>query len=27
MAYGYGYLQRLAARTPPGRRFFAWLAG
>lgn len=27
MAYAYGYLQRLAARTPPGRRFFAWLAG
>ncbi len=27
LAYGYGYLERLAARTPPGRRFFAWLAG
>lgn len=27
LAYAYGYLQRLAAQTPPGRRFFAWLAG
>ena len=27
LAYGYGYLERLAARTPSGRRFFAWLAG
>jgi acyl-coenzyme A synthetase/AMP-(fatty) acid ligase len=26
VAYAYGYLERLAARTPPGQRFFAWLS-
>jgi acyl carrier protein/peptidoglycan/LPS O-acetylase OafA/YrhL len=27
VAYGYGWLQRKVARTPPGRRFFGWLSG
>jgi peptidoglycan/LPS O-acetylase OafA/YrhL len=27
IAYAYGYAQRWVARTPPGRRFFTWLAG